>query len=230
MKLGLYFDWWAMGPGEVFKYLKMGLNHLKVNYVINEPGDINWFVQANRTLYQKPFPKFKNLYLGPNIVEIPSECDVMMDIDCYNKVILPSNWVKDLFSKQIPIEKIEVWHSGIDLNRWCEKEKNIEYDFLIYFKNRNEKDVTAVINFFEKNNLKYKVMKYGNLSWPNPHRPTKQYTEDEVIKLIQDFYVSSLGNSDPNTDEERNFTNPNGRNYIDLDRIKSRIVDFMKDK
>jgi len=164
MTLGLYFDWWAMGPGEVFKYLQMGLNDLKVNYLINEPGDINWFVQRNQTLQQKPFPKFKNLYLGPNIVEIPSECDVMMDVDCYNKVILPSNWVKDLFSKQIPLDKIEVWHSGIDLNKWCEKEKNIEYDFLIYAKNRNEEDITAVINFFEEKNLKYKMMRYGTFN------------------------------------------------------------------
>jgi len=61
-------------------------------------------------------------------------------------------------------------------------------------------------------------------------KPTQKYTKDEVIDLIKDYYVSSLGNFDPNTDEERNFTNPNGRNYVDLDRIKSRIVDFMKDK
>lgn len=164
MTLGLYFDWWAMGPGEVFKYLQMGFADLKVKYVINEPGDINWFVQGNRTLYEKPFPEFKNLYLGPNIAELPSECEVMMNLDCYNKVIVPSNWVKDLFSKQLPPDKIEVWHSGIDLNRWCEKEKNIEYDFLIYAKNRDQNDVTAVINFFEEKKLKYKVMGYGTFN------------------------------------------------------------------
>jgi hypothetical protein len=164
MTLGLYFDWWAMGPGEVFKYLQMGLDKLQVKHVINQPGDINWFVQANRTLYQTPFPDFPNLYLGPNIVELPSECNVMMDLEKYKKVIVPSKWVKDLFSKQIPLEKIEVWHSGIDLNRWCEKKKDIEYDFLVYAKNRNQKDITNAIEFFEEKGLKYKVMNYGTFN------------------------------------------------------------------
>jgi hypothetical protein len=164
MTLGLYFDWWAMGPGEVFKYLQMGLDELQVKYVINQPGDINWFVQANRTLYQDPFPNFPNLYLGPNIVELPSECKVMMDVEKYKKVIVPSQGVKDLFGKQIPLDKIEVWHSGIDLNRWCENKKDIEYDFLIYAKNRNQEDVNTAIKFLEEKNLKYKVMGYGTFN------------------------------------------------------------------
>jgi hypothetical protein len=77
----------------------------------------------------------------------------------------------------------------------------------------------------------------GNYENGDPHsysqvddNKMKQYSKDDVINLIQDYYVTSLGNFDPNTDEERNFTNPNGRNYIDLDRIKGKIVDFMKDK
>jgi hypothetical protein len=59
---------------------------------------------------------------------------------------------------------------------------------------------------------------------------TKAYSKNDVINLMYDFELKELGKFDPVTDEERNLTNPNGRNYISLDRIKSKIVDFMNDK
>jgi hypothetical protein len=58
----------------------------------------------------------------------------------------------------------------------------------------------------------------------------KVYTKDDVINIMYDFEIKRLGKFDTNTDEERNFTNPNGHNYVNLDYIKSKIVDFMKDK
>ena len=59
---------------------------------------------------------------------------------------------------------------------------------------------------------------------------SKVYTKDDVINLMYDFEVKQLGKFDPVKDEEKNLTNPNGRNSISLDRIKSKIVDFMNDK
>jgi hypothetical protein len=47
---------------------------------------------------------------------------------------------------------------------------------------------------------------------------------------MYDFKLKELGKFNSNTDEEWNFTNPNGRDYVSLDRIKSKIVDFMNDK
>ena len=58
----------------------------------------------------------------------------------------------------------------------------------------------------------------------------KLYTKDEVISLINEYTIDSLGKFDPNTGEERNFKNPNGRNYVSLDKIKSKIIDFMSNK
>ena len=59
---------------------------------------------------------------------------------------------------------------------------------------------------------------------------TKVYTKDDVINLMYDFKLKELGKFNSSTDEEWNFTNPNGRNYVSLDRIKSKIVDFMNNK
>jgi hypothetical protein len=59
---------------------------------------------------------------------------------------------------------------------------------------------------------------------------SKVYTKDDVINLMYDFKLKELGKFNSSTDEEWNFTNPNGRYYVSLDRIKSKIVDFMNDK
>jgi hypothetical protein len=59
---------------------------------------------------------------------------------------------------------------------------------------------------------------------------SKTYTKDEVINLIFDYQKKELGKINSNTDEEWNFTDPNGYNYVSLDRIKSKIVQFMDDK
>ena len=75
--------------------------------------------------------------------------------------------------------------------------------------------------------------KTGDMSGEHRHthsEESKVYTKDDVINLMYDFEVKQLGKFNSNTDEEWNFTNPNGRNYISLDRIKSKIVDFMNDK
>jgi hypothetical protein len=77
--------------------------------------------------------------------------------------------------------------------------------------------------------------KTGDMSGEHKHRHThseesKVYTKDDVINLMYDFKLKELGKFNSNTDEEWNFTNPNGRYYVSLDRIKSKIVDFMNDK
>jgi hypothetical protein len=59
---------------------------------------------------------------------------------------------------------------------------------------------------------------------------TKSYSKNDVINLMYDFELKELGKFNSSTDEEWNFTNPNGYNYVSLDRIKSKIVDFMNDK
>ena len=77
--------------------------------------------------------------------------------------------------------------------------------------------------------------KTGDMSGEHKQRHTHSeesnvYTKDDVINLMYDFKLKELGKFNSNTDEEWNFTNPNGRDYVSLDRIKSKIVDFMNDK
>ena len=164
MIIGLYYDWWAMGPGEVFKYIHMAFNELGVNYKLNERGDVNWFVQRNKALDTESLASFPNLFIGPNIVDIPTYCPALMDYNNYVTSIVPSPWVKELHNKWLPDEKVTVWNAGIDYNRWCEKKQHIEYEVMVYYKNRSKEDLNAVISFLESKNIKYIIVEYGTFN------------------------------------------------------------------
>jgi len=164
MIIGLYYDWWAMGPGEVFKYIFTAFNELGVNYKLNEKGDINWFIQRNKALDTEPITNFPNLFIGPNIVDIPPYCPALMNYNNYVTSIVPSPWVKELHNKWLPDKKVTVWNAGIDYNRWYENKQPIEYEVMIYFKNRSKEDLNAVILFLKSKNIKYIIVEYGTFN------------------------------------------------------------------
>jgi hypothetical protein len=164
MTLGLYYDWWAMGPGEVFKYVLMAFDELGVNYKLNQTGDINWFIQRNRALDTQPITDFPNLFIGPNIVDIPTYCPALMDYNNYVTSIVPSPWVKQLHNKWLPDEKVTVWNAGIDFNRWCENKQPIEHDIMVYYKNRSKDDLNNLVSFLQSMNIKYTVVEYGTFN------------------------------------------------------------------
>ena len=164
MKLGLYFDWWAMGPGEVLKYVLAAFNELGVNYELNQKGDINWFIQRNRALDTEPITNFPNLFIGPNIVDIPPYCPALMDYNNYVTSIVPSAWVKYLHNKWLPDDKVVVWAAGIDYKIWNEKKSDIKQDFIIYYKNRPKEDLDKVKSFLESKKASYKLIEYGKFN------------------------------------------------------------------
>jgi hypothetical protein len=164
MTIGLYYDWWAMGPGEVFKYVFTAFDELGVKYKLNEKGDINWFIQRNKALDTEPITSFPNLFIGPNIVDIPPYCPALMDYNNYVTSIVPSSWVKELHNNWLPDEKVTVWNSGIDYNRWCENKQPIEYEVMIYYKNRTKEDLDEVTSFLQSKNIKYIIVEYGTFN------------------------------------------------------------------
>jgi hypothetical protein len=153
-----------MGPGEVFKYIFLAFNELGVNYKLNEKCDINWFMQRHKALDTEPLTSLPNLFIGPNIVDIPPYCPALMDYNNYVTSIVPSPWVKELHNKWLPDDKVTVWNAGIDYNRWCENKKPIEYEVMIYFKNRDRADLQSAISFLESKKIKYIIIEYGTFN------------------------------------------------------------------
>lgn len=73
MTLGLFHSYYAMGPGKVVDYLILGLNEIGARYRVNQLGDINLFLQGHK-LIETADVNIPNLYLGPNIADLPRFC------------------------------------------------------------------------------------------------------------------------------------------------------------
>lgn len=159
------------GPGKVIKNLTMGLNKLNIEFKKNG-NDENWkniILQDHPALYDN---RLKNSLIGPNVCVIPKDNHVVLEQQ-YKKIIVPSEWVKNLYKKWIHEDKILVWPVGIDTEKFDNKKSNPKvFDCLIYTKNRTDDELNFVINFLNSKNQTYNVIKYG------------YYTESHFIDLI----------------------------------------------
>lgn len=169
MEIGVYFDYKKNGPGKVVDNLLKGFDLLEVNYKINSDGDKNIILQNCNRLSGD----LSNCLLGPNICTLPIDNQYVMNYNSYESLLVPSEWVKKLYMKWIPENKIKVWPVGIDTEKFSDK-SNFEkkYDFLIYFKRRDILELRQVISYLIENNLKYVILEYGN------------YTEDYFLELM----------------------------------------------
>lgn len=162
MSIGIFHCSMAMGPGKVLGYLLQGLNKLNIPYKLNEISKSNLFLQNHTSLYEIPF--IPNLVLGPNVFDLPIDNVKAMDYDSYKTLIVASQWVKDVYVRWIPENKVTVWNVGINYEIWNENKHNIDYDFLVYHKRRSISDLEKVIDFLKLKNLKYIIVEYGKYS------------------------------------------------------------------
>lgn len=158
MEIGIHFNYSERGPGKVIHNLLNGLDSLGVSYVINSEGEKNIILQNCPRLNKD----LTNCYLGPNICTLPIDNNRVMSYHSYEKLIVPSDWVKTLYSKWVPEDKILVWPVGIDTEKFLDKYNTVkQYDFLIYFKRRNLRDLNLVVDYLKSLGKSYVVIKYG---------------------------------------------------------------------
>lgn len=161
MVYGIFYNGGDRGPGKVIKNLINGLKKNEIAFNINSDGDFNVILQETPRLYGN----LNNCFIGPNICVIPPENSQIMNYNNYKKTIVPSDWVKHLYSKWIPEEKMFVWPVGIDtelFNDFSSHEKS--NDCLIYFKRRGHGDLSFIISILDKFGQSYSIVEYGNYS------------------------------------------------------------------
>lgn len=156
------------GPDKVVYNLIKGLQSMNVDYLINQDGDVNVILQNVSRLYGD----LSNCFLGPNIATLPKDVVTLLNYNSYRKIIVPSVWVKNLYSNWIPSEKIEIWSVGIDTEKFNKSASEKVYDFLIYFKRRNSNELNQIIEILNKKNKSFVLIQYG------------QYNEDYFIESI----------------------------------------------
>jgi hypothetical protein len=172
--LVLLYSYSSRGPGKVIKNLKKGLDLAGVEYVENpsavKSGDKVLALQWSDLIY-KANPD--NLIIGPNICTLPIDNHFVMN-GFYKKIIVPSQWVKDLYTRWMPEDKISVWPVGIDTDEFPDfshEEKTL--DFLVYLKNRSSEVYDFAIRTMDEIGKRYDVIQYGN------------YSEGQLLDLLR---------------------------------------------
>jgi len=174
------------GPGKVATNLITGLELIGEKYIINQPIDKykkNIALQWHDNLLEKNYDP-KSLIVGPNICTIPSDNNFILSKN-YFKIITPSEWVKNLYLRQLPEDLIEVWPVGINHYKFFEINEEKTNDCLIYFKRRNEIDIGKCIKILKKFNQSFDIIFYGS------------YNEEDFIKKInQSKYIFLINNTE----------------------------------
>ncbi len=159
-----HFQGRMTGPEKLLNNLKESLQLSNIPYSINEDKfDKNFLVHYDA----KGYEKHENLdhetcFIGPQFWPFDNWGQFLVsNPNYYNKLIVPSDWVKNLLVSKFNLsdDKVSVWPVGIsesNLNR------NVRYDCLIYYKRRSEKELDTVCNFLASKKLTYNIISYGN--------------------------------------------------------------------
>lgn len=157
------------GPGKVVNNLLSGLKKINIEFSINTICELNGCLQPTNFNFLP-----SSTLIGPNIMVLPKDMPFIWKMFRYH--VSPSVYVKDIYStfKEVENCQIDIWPVGIDTEKFSDRQKNIKYDFLVYFKNRKQEELDQVIDFLNKNKLSYKVLKYGT------------YNEAEFLTLLSE--------------------------------------------
>ena len=151
------------GPKKVVYNLIEALEQEGVPYAINEEKyKNNFLIQYDYNGYLKHSKlDLENCVLGPQIWMFDNHIeDILEHPEYYKKIIAPSQWVKDKFINKfgLPENKIDIWPVGIEE---FNNTREVNYDCLIYFKRRDQRELDAVKKFLVKNGFTYRMVEYG---------------------------------------------------------------------
>ena len=157
------------GPDAVIGSLIKGLKELNIDFKYNikekeiKKEDIiyiNGSVEALKwAIGAKKENKINKLIVGPVMSVFPKDHNYIMLNKEIDLILFPSEWTKNhwLSIENNLNNKIKIWPAGVILP---ELNSNKEI-FLIYYKNGPKKLLSFIIDFFDNNKMKYKVINYG---------------------------------------------------------------------
>lgn len=167
----------SYSPGVIRGPVKVIVNTIKsfedynIEFSLNfEKYKFNFFLTWNLNYY-KIYSELKNkdkFLVGPQIWPFSPEFSL---IDSTSKIIVPSQWVANLFHDKFNTshEKMIVWPCPIYAPK-ISSEQSV--DCLIYFKNRSQEDLFKVKKFLDEKNITYLQLTYGS------------YTQDDFKNVL----------------------------------------------
>ena len=158
------------GPAKVSMNLILGLRELGVGIRINQVAELTGCLNSGAPQWEHLPP---NTLIGPNIMIAPSDHPFVWEKHRHH--LFPSQWIIDEF-KRHPITSgavFHAWTSGIDTDRFHNRDRRVEVDCLVYLKHRNEGDLEPLVSMLEKRKLSYEVVRYG------------AYREEYLFRLVR---------------------------------------------
>ena len=154
------------GPKKVIDNLKASLDQENIPYAINEEKyKNNFLVQYDYTGHLKHSKlTLETCVIGPQIWSFDEHVNTLRENPHYYKTIVtPSQWVKDLYVNKcgFPEDKVSVWPVGITLPEY---ERKKEYGCLVYYKRRDQEELSKVRELLSDRHIPYNVMEYGQYS------------------------------------------------------------------
>lgn len=160
--INIFYNGISNGPGKVVSNLILGLQKANLEFKTNKevlPSDKLLILQNH---YLLSVNNDNEKIIGPNICTLPPDNHEVMQLN-YKKIIVPSQWVKDLYLKWLPEDKILIWPVGINTDLFYDmSNEKKEIDCLIYFKRRDENELNLVVSYLEANNQTYEIIRYGS--------------------------------------------------------------------
>ena len=158
-----YFSGRMGGPEKLVKNLQSSLSDQKIPYTVNDNSyEKNILIQYDAIGHSRHEKlEHSSCFIGPQVWPFDPYGKFLLDnTKFYNKIIVPSQWVKDLMINKFscPADKIAIWAVGIEE---LYSDRNTTYDCLIYSKRRSSEELEQVKSFLTKHNLEYKMIEYG---------------------------------------------------------------------
>jgi len=157
----------------VFLNLKAGLDRLGVPYRVNNYRHVRFNPEELVCLVGKPhllekFPKQAPLLFGTSIYNHPIDDEFLPKRHLVRQVLVPSQWVKQMFSKVWP-DLVTVWPVGIDTARWAPSPAaSKDVDVLVYdkiYRDREDHEETLikpVVDELRRRGLIVEYLRYGS--------------------------------------------------------------------
>ena len=151
------------GPHKVVDNLIKSLDQEKIDYAINEEKyEHNFLIQYDAIAHEKHSKiEQETTIIGPQVWLFDGYGQFLIENqNYYKKLIAPSQWVKDKFINKfnLPENKIAVWPVGIEE---FDNVREPSYDCLIYFKRRDDSELSEIKKFLVARGLSYRMVEYG---------------------------------------------------------------------
>lgn len=179
LRIGIWFDARHCaygGPTLVLLGTILGLyqdavrRNKPILILLNEPGDVNWAVDATENL-EYASQKAPNIIIGPacfSSSDVAVKADNLENHRIWKHIkhgIVPSMWFGRYISHGLPFldpkrangRRLHVWGAGVDVDRFCPDrcfEKT--QDYFIYFKSQRYDDLRTIQSYMFTNYFQFR--------------------------------------------------------------------------